>query len=151
MELAIVAHDAPDGGLRYVISGKGQKHAMTDGLAGGFPGARNRFVSVRRPHNRAKMATSLDTLAGVKQDVSWGVFPLMNHDVLYVATNGGGGYLDPLKRDPQAVLNDVRDKVVSVEAAKSVYGIVLNRDAVDPAATADLRAAIVARRKAALS
>ncbi len=125
MELAIVAHDAPDGGLRYVISGKGQKHAMTDGLAGGFPGARNRFVWVRRPHNGAKMATSLDTLAGVKQDVSWGVFPLMNHDVLYVATNGGGGYLDPLKRDPQAVLNDVRDKVVSVEAAKSVYGIVL--------------------------
>ena len=26
MELAIVAHDAPDGGLHYVISGKGQKH-----------------------------------------------------------------------------------------------------------------------------
>ena len=124
---------------------------MTDGLAGGFPGARNRFVWVRRAHHGAKMATSLDNLEGVKQDVSWGVFPLMNHDVLYVATNGGGGYLDPLKRDPRAVLDDVRDSVVSVDAAKSVYGIVLNGDALDPAATADLRAAIVAQRKEALS
>ena len=46
MELAIVPHDAPDGGLHYVISGKGQMHAMTDGLAGGYPGSRNRYVWV---------------------------------------------------------------------------------------------------------
>ena len=45
--------------------------------------------------------------------MSWGVFPLMKQDALYVATNGGGGYLDPLERDPARVLKDVRDKVVS--------------------------------------
>lgn len=33
METAIVPHDAPDGGLHYVISGKGQRHAMTDSCA----------------------------------------------------------------------------------------------------------------------
>jgi N-methylhydantoinase B len=152
MELAIVPHDAPDGGLRYVISGKGQKHAMTDGLSGGFPGSRNRFIWVHSTHNRnlaPKMAGNLDELEGSKQDISWGVFPLMNQDVLYVASNGGGGYLDPLKRDPEAVLADVSDCVVSREAAKEVYGTVLRDTSVDLAATAELRRTIIARRKEA--
>ena len=47
-----------------------------------------------------------------------GVFPLMQRDALYIATNGGGGYLDPLERDPEMVLSDVRDQVVSREAAE---------------------------------
>jgi N-methylhydantoinase B len=152
MELAIVAHDAPDGGLHYVISGKGQKHAMTDGLAGGFPGSRNRFVWVHSPDNgnlAPKVAGSLDDLEGTKQDVSWGVFPLMGQDVLYVATNGGGGYLDPLTRDPAAVLNDVRDRVVSREAAKSIYGTILDEGSVDLVATAELRRTMIARREEA--
>jgi N-methylhydantoinase B len=154
MEFGIVPHDAPDGGLHYVISGKGQKHAMTDGLAGGFPGSRNRFVWVHSPNcgNRAPgIAGSLDELEGMKEDVSWGVFPLMNQDVLYVATNGGGGYLDPLKRDPEAVLRDVRDHVVSREAAKSIYGTILNEESVDVVATAELRRTMIARRKEARS
>jgi N-methylhydantoinase B len=152
MELAIVPHDAPDGGLHYVISGKGQKHAMTDGLVGGFPGSRNRFVWVHSPDNgnlAPRVAGSLDDLEGTKQDVSWGVFPLMGQDVLYVATNGGGGYLDPLTRDPQAVLNDVRDRVVSHEAAKSIYGTILDEGSVDLVATAELRRTMIARRQEA--
>jgi N-methylhydantoinase B len=152
MELAIVPHDAPDGGLHYVISGKGQKHAMTDGLAGGFPGSRNRFVWVHSPKSgnlAPRMARTFDDLEGAKEDVSWGVFPLMSQDVLYVATNGGGGYLDPLMRDPEAVLNDVRDRVISREAAKSVYGTILVEESVDLAATAELRRTIIARRQEA--
>jgi N-methylhydantoinase B len=154
MELAIVPHDAPDGGLHYVISGKGQKHAMTDGLAGGFPGSRNRFVWVRSQNGgnvAPRMAGSLEDLEGEKEDVSWGVFPLMHQDVLYVATNGGGGYLDPLKRDPEAVLSDVRDQVVSREAAKSIYGTILNEESVDVVATAELRWTMITRRKEARS
>jgi N-methylhydantoinase B len=148
MELAVVPHDAPDGGLNYVISGKGQKHAMTDGLAGGYPGARNRYVWVHRDTggNAPTMALSLEELNGSKEDVSWGVFPLMNQDALYVATNGGGGYLDPLERDPERVLKDVLDKVVSREAAESVYGTVLTERSVDIAATAERRRHLIAQR-----
>ena len=36
---------------------------------------------------------------------------------------GGGGVGDPQERDPQAVLRDVVDGYVSVEAAKAVYGV----------------------------
>ncbi len=152
MEMAIVPHDAPDGGLHYVISGKGQKHAMTDGLAGGYPGARNRYFWVHDANDaggngRATLARSLDELPGPKEEVSWGVYPLMGHDALYVAWNGGGGYLDPLQRDPEAVLSDVRDHVVSREAARQIYGTVIDDElVVDAVATAGLRQTLVAKR-----
>jgi N-methylhydantoinase B len=37
--------------------------------------------------------------------------------------SGGGGYGDPIERDPQSVLADVLDKWVSVEQAAATYGV----------------------------
>jgi N-methylhydantoinase B len=56
-------------------------------------------------------------------------------------TAGGGGWGDPLKRDPAAVLNDVLQGYVSLERARDDYGVVLGPDrrAVDAVATAVLR------------
>jgi N-methylhydantoinase B len=57
-------------------------------------------------------------------------------------TPGGGGWGDPFTRDPQRVLRDVRDEVVSVAGAARDYGVVIGDDgrSVDLAATAALRA-----------
>ena len=58
-----------------------------------------------------------------------------------MASQGGGGWGDPLNRKEEHVLADVRDGVVSEEAAKSVYGVVL-RDGgggVDQATTTQQR------------
>ena len=55
---------------------------------------------------------------------------------------GGGGYGDPLERDPKRVVRDVEDGLVSVERARDVYGVVLvegERYAVDTEATARRR------------
>jgi N-methylhydantoinase B len=62
---------------------------------------------------------------------------------LSIRAPGGGGYGDPLKRDPAAVLRDVRDGLVSPDAARREYGIVLASDlaSVDLAATWALRRA----------
>jgi N-methylhydantoinase B len=38
---------------------------------------------------------------------------------------GGGGYGDPLERDPARVLEDVKDGYVSLEAARERYGVVI--------------------------
>ena len=56
-------------------------------------------------------------------------------------TPGGGGWGDPFKRDPHLVLRDVRDEVVSLEAAARDYGVVIAPDgrSVDQAATVALR------------
>jgi N-methylhydantoinase B len=72
-------------------------------------------------------------------------FGLMSLPALrYEASSpGGGGWGDPLDRDPQRVLDDVRDEVVGIDAAREVYGVVLVGDgqAVDAVATASLRCA----------
>jgi N-methylhydantoinase B len=59
---------------------------------------------------------------------------------------GGGGWGDPLDRDPAAVLDDVLDEYISVDAAPRDYGVVLRGSlddltlAVDEDATDQLRA-----------
>ena len=58
----------------------------------------------------------------------------------------GGGYGDPLKRDPALVSEDVADGFVSVETAKRDYGVVLAGTVVDDAATARLRSAMISAR-----
>ena len=57
-------------------------------------------------------------------------------------TPGGGGWGDPFTRPPELVLRDVCDGVISREAAKRDYGIVLSDDgtAVDVDRTAARRA-----------
>lgn len=59
---------------------------------------------------------------------------------------GGGGWGDPLDREPEAVLDDVWDELVSIEGAERDYGVVITGSveamdlAIDRAATATLRA-----------
>ena len=42
-------------------------------------------------------------------------------------TPGGGGLGSPLERDPKAVLADVVEEIVTVDAAAGVYGVVLTQ------------------------
>jgi N-methylhydantoinase B len=59
-------------------------------------------------------------------------------------TAGGGGWGDPLERDPGRVLRDVREQYISVAHAREQYGIVLTADGqeVDAAATAAQRVSL---------
>lgn len=47
-------------------------------------------------------------------------------DRICVQTSGGGGYDDPLKRDPHAVAADVRFGYVSRNSAENIYGVILD-------------------------
>ncbi len=52
----------------------------------------------------------------------------------------GGGYGDPLKRDPDQVLADVTDGLISIETAARDYGVVISDDLrIDEGATAQRR------------
>ena len=57
-------------------------------------------------------------------------------------TAGGGGYGDPLERDPRLVLDDVRNGKVSLDAAERDYGVRILRSPwrIDHDATVKLRA-----------
>ena len=66
-----------------------------------------------------------------------------------VRTGGGGGWGDPLERDPQAVRSDVREELVSREAALAHYGVVLRDDlTLDETATQHERDRLRSGRKA---
>ncbi len=67
-------------------------------------------------------------------------------EVIRLWSGGGGGYGDPLRRDPALVARDVADELVSVARAGDVYGVVLWDGGVDAAATERRRKEIAARR-----
>jgi len=98
------------------------------GLHGGRPGAPGAVVL--NPEGGAKMLTSKVTMTCRRGDVVRWVLP------------GGGGWGDPLERDPKRVLRDVRNELVSPAAAERDYGVVVDTErwTVDGAATDRLRA-----------
>lgn len=62
-------------------------------------------------------------------------------DIVRVDMNAGGGYGDPLDRDPEFVLGDVMDGYVTLDGARADYGVVINANplTIDSKATQGLR------------
>jgi N-methylhydantoinase B len=106
------------------------------GVCGGASGARNRFW-VRRDGQ---------PIAPSRLPGKVGGFPLQPGDILLMESSGGGGFGDPLERDPAQVVADVAEGYVTRDAAESAYGIVWNGDGVNAAETARRRASLVAAR-----
>ncbi|MFQ5971710.1 MAG: hydantoinase B/oxoprolinase family protein [Alphaproteobacteria bacterium] len=104
------------------------------GLYGGQPGKASwNFLN---PDNENRLLPSKLTMNIKRGDV-------FRHELA-----GGGGWGDPLDRDPLRVLKDVRNEFVSPQAARNEYGVVIDLEnwMVDERATKDLRADIRATR-----
>jgi len=104
------------------------------GLFGGDDGACNRMYVRRR---------GSDTWEDL--DSRQSNLPLRAGDTVRIETAIGGGFGDPLARDPQLVADDVLDDCLTAEQAREVYGVVIDGEAVDVAATAALRAELARR------
>ncbi len=107
------------------------------GVAGGGNGAANSFTVIR------------DGETIQPSDVPGKVsgFALRRQDVVCEQTAGGGGWGDPLARDPGRVAEDVRQGYLTGGQALGRYGVVIAGDgAVDGPATAAARAEIAASR-----
>ncbi|MBI2204594.1 MAG: hydantoinase B/oxoprolinase family protein, partial [Candidatus Rokubacteria bacterium] len=74
--------------------------------------------------------------------------PIVAGDVVVMQSAGGGGYGDPLARDPERVRADVALGYVSAARAHDRYGVALRDDgSVDAMATRSLRARLAAARR----
>ncbi|MBL7488099.1 hydantoinase B/oxoprolinase family protein [Frankia sp. AgB1.9] len=114
---------------QYVVN----QHHVHPGIAGGRSGAPDSCL----------------LSAGTEREVA--VSPVVTNHLLHTGDQlvyrfgGGGGWGDPLLRDPHAVLDDVWDEYVSVEGAREDYGVVVTGSveamdlALDEPATAELR------------
>ena len=99
------------------------------GVAGGMGGGLSRvMLNPGTPEEREIRAFS--------DDNHW-----KRGDLVRICTAGGGGWGDPLEREAELVLDDVKDGFVSPQAALNDYGVVLDEPgmAVDAAATAAKR------------
>lgn len=69
-------------------------------------------------------------------------------DTIITMTSGGGGWASPHERDPEKVRWDVIEGLVSMERAKSEYGVVLNGDnyQIDEEETKQLRGSLQGTR-----
>ena len=98
------------------------------GVNGGRPGARSRKELIRIDGSREVLPSKCDRVA------------VLPGDQLDYVTWGGGGWGDPLQRDPALVARDVRRGLVTRDGARA-YGVVLDDAlAVRRAATTTLRA-----------
>ncbi|HEY2715071.1 MAG TPA: hydantoinase B/oxoprolinase family protein [Solirubrobacterales bacterium] len=97
------------------------------GLYGGGEGKPNRAFIQREAGGEWELVLKRD---GVK---------LSSDARIMICGGGGGGWGDPLERDSDEVLADVRAGYISTTAASELYGVAIEADAVDAEATVALR------------
>jgi N-methylhydantoinase B len=121
-------------------------------LSGGLPGASvtyrikrdtnvwNQIAAGALPQDIDELSGTLDILHPKSQTTQ------SFNDVYAINFFGGGGYGDPLDREPQRVAADVTEGVVSAQAAERLYGVVFSGGKLDLDATISRRASIHAQR-----
>jgi N-methylhydantoinase B len=111
------------------------------GLFGGYPAGTGGLRAILEPVDDLDLALAAgrypsDSIAAVEQGVVRVVLPagepgrvaVPDGHLLSDFTQGGGGYGDPLDREPEAVERDVRRRAVTARTAGLVYGVVIGPD-----------------------
>jgi N-methylhydantoinase B len=127
------------------------------GLGGGYHGLGGNFFrttggkagellrSGALPGDRARLVAGVGKLERLHPNAS--LMPIPPGDCLVIEYNGGGGYGDPVDREPERVAQDVATGRVGSEAARRHYGVVLTAGGgVDDDATRAARNALRAGR-----
>lgn len=151
----VLAPSGAQGPISVLSFGQGLQHPAAVGVAGGEPGGQSGFAILP-----AEVATRL--VAGVAGNGDGGApgpiavplptagMAMSTGQVELVVSQGGGGYGDPLEREPDLVVADVAEGLVSPDAARRIYGAVMEAapgyPRLDPGATATRRDAIRAGR-----
>ena len=119
------------------------------GMMGGYPGATNEYKYKRNSdiQSRIEAGQMVDDISELNgEDVTLQLrqvdFQQQPVDVYAVVCSAAGGFGDPLDRDTKLVQMDIEGNVVTVEAAREIYGVIVDPDTleVNQDATYKLRA-----------
>ncbi|WP_053385635.1 hydantoinase B/oxoprolinase family protein [Leucobacter japonicus] len=134
------------GGLatRVVMEARDEEVTLTYGIEGKL----NPPQGVRGGHGGTEPeAWVIDAASGERKEIPIvGRYDLRRGEKVVSITPGGGGYGDPLEREPEAVLTDVEDLRVTLETARDIYGVVISDGAIDTQATSAQRRDLLAAR-----
>ncbi|WP_053351643.1 hydantoinase B/oxoprolinase family protein [Leucobacter musarum] len=134
------------GGLatRVVMEARDEEVTLTYGIEGKL----NPPQGVRGGHGGTEPeAWVIDAASGERKEIPIvGRYDLRRGEKVVSITPGGGGYGDPLEREPEAVLTDVEDLRVTLETARDIYGVVIAGGAIDAEATTAQRRDLLAAR-----
>jgi len=148
LEEAIIHHGIPeDQGIVFQLKGSGAEQPNSPGLSGAYPGCINLYRVVRDSDTRAQLErgfvpTHLEEFNGTVERLPPKCLDLLRrNDTMYYYVSGGGGWGDPLDREPEDVARDFRNGLVSEGHAREAYGVVVVAEAgkVDHDGTEKLR------------
>lgn len=149
IEFAVTPYGADS--LTTVLATNGVTQPNCAGLFGGLPGGGSGYDCVVESDlfdrlARSEVPTAMAAINGRRRplEAKTPAFGLKPGDVLNVIPQGGGGFGDPLDREPSKVRDDVSAGLVSRAAARAVYGV--DPDAIDVAQVEHDRAQIKALR-----
>lgn len=143
---------APFGVAELVLNSTntaGTEASNAHGLDGGYPGAGSQVRVLRGTRVWEEFQAGhipledADFGGTVEHLPSKAATKLSKNDVLVFFAPGGGGFSDPLDREPERVAGDVAGNRVSTARARANYGVAFTADGlVDQAETEKLRGAI---------
>ncbi len=154
-ESCFIAHNTET--VTHDTLSSGNAIPTSTGMMGGYPSTTNAYTFIHRSDIQTRIANSrmpndcseIDgdfvTLQPRQEN-----FRQTASDVYAVRWTGGGGFGDPMDRAPADIQHDLNEHAITVEAARAIYGAIVDSETgcVDPAATAENRAAIRAKRVA---
>ena len=147
---------AAGGPLESAFGGTGAEVPNAYGLAGGMPGGAAKYVRYAGSSVPAQLASGKPLPADIRELDGTPNVTYLKHSraafpkdmIEYHCWQGGGGYGDPLERDPAMVASDVRDRIVSAPVARDIYGVILANGQADGEATRKRRESIRRERLA---
>ncbi len=149
VEATVKLHDAPEEKIKGVAFGVAGLRNSGVGIFGGYPGAPSLLTLLEGTRVNELLAAhqcidDLPVLEGEPRLLPYCEFDLGKDDVLYLRLGSGGGYGDPLDRDPEAVAESLLNGRISRAAAEDIYGVVMEEGTsnLDEAATRQLRASL---------
>jgi N-methylhydantoinase B len=113
-----------------------RREVMAYGLQGGKPGTPS-YLYLRYPDGKEELLPPLVGMRGIKKG-----------STVRCILAGGGGWGDPLERDPETVLEDVLDEKLTLDYVRNEYGVAINEKTMklDIAATEKLRQSLQQKR-----
>ncbi len=118
--------------IDFVVSTLGSNQSNSAGIGGGYPGGGAQPLLKRGTEIIDRMAAGFipsrwEDLPGEEVVLpAKEFFTLLPGDVFNGVPHGGGGFGDPLERDPERVQEDVLQGLVSFDYALRTYGVVLD-------------------------